>query len=224
MTPENGTPCIIYARVSTREQERSGLGLESQEARCADEAKRRGWQVVQVVRETIGGDRASRPLFAAACERARELGAVLLVAESSRLTRERAGVLPLYEMAGKQGWAVYALDVPELDFDTPTGEFLLSVLSAVNRLTRRVTGQRTSAALRAKVARGEPVGRPRTMAPETLAALRAFRAQGLSLERTAAALNEAGIPGAHGGRWAKRSVALALQRYGASDDVASDGG
>lgn len=215
MTPE-GTSAVIYCRVSTREQGDSGHGLDSQEDRCRAEAERRGWIVQEVIRESISGDKAARPQFRRACETARAASGVLVVAEGSRLTRTRGGVLPLYEQAAKEGWAIYALDVPEIDALSPMGEAVLTIISAVNRLERRLTGQRTSAALRAKVARGERVGRPRTMPAPTIDLLREYRSQGLSLQKIADTLNGHGVPGAHGGRWAKRSVHLALQRYGAS--------
>ena len=73
----------------------SGLGLESQEARCREVCAALGWQVVQVIHETISGDKARRPLFTEACDMARDANGVLVAAEASRLTRQRGGVLPL---------------------------------------------------------------------------------------------------------------------------------
>jgi DNA invertase Pin-like site-specific DNA recombinase len=214
MTPAESTPAVIYARVSTRKQGDSGLGIEAQVARCRAECERRGWVVSEVITETISGDKARRPLFTAACERARELGGVLVSAEASRLTRQRGGVLPLYELAAKEGWAVYALDMPEIDPLSPMGEAVITIIGAINRLERRLTGQRTSAALRAKVARGERVGRPRVMPETTLARIREMRALGASLQTIADTLNNDGVPGPHGGRFHKQSVHKAVKRYG----------
>lgn len=213
MTPASNTPAVVYCRVSTDKQRASGLGLEAQEARCRAECVRRGWVIDRVVVETISGDKALRPRFREACGRARELGGVLVAAEASRLTRRSGGVLPLYEQAARQGWAVFALDMPEIDPLSPMGEAVIVIIGAINRLERRLTGQRVSGALRAKVARGEAVGRPRAMPAATVAALHELRAEGLSLAAVAEALNLRGVPGAQGGRWFKQSVAAALKRY-----------
>jgi len=213
MTPTANTPAIIYCRVSTDRQGASGLGLESQEARCREVCASRGWEVVEVVRETISGDKARRPLFIAACQAARERGAVLVAAEASRLTRQRGGVLPLYEQAAKEGWAIYALDMPEIDPLSPMGEAVITIIGAINRLERRLTGQRTSASLRAKVARGEPVGRPRIMPPETLTELQGLRGRGMSYAKTAEELNRRGVKGPAGGTWSKQAVHQTCKRY-----------
>lgn len=213
VTPAESTPAVIYCRVSTGKQGDSGLGIESQEARCRAECERRGWLVAAVITETISGDKARRPRFTEACERARELGGVLVAAEASRLTRQRGGVLPLYELAAKEGWAVFALDMPEIDPLSPMGEFVVTMVSAVNRLERRLAGQRTSRALRAKVARGERVGRPRQMPDEVVARLGSLRSEGASYQRIADTLNAENVRGPHGGVWHKQSVHKAMKRY-----------
>lgn len=230
MTPSDLTACLIYCRVSTREQRDSRHGLDGQEDVCRAEAQRRGWRVVDVIHETISGDKARRPLFQQAITRCREEGLVLLAAESSRLTRRKGGVSALLEQAHREGWACVAMDMPQLDVTSPMGEFIADILSSVNRLARRQTGERTSRSLRAKVARGEPVGRPRALdatlpdgspdlatrerAQATINQLHALRAEGLSLERIAGELNARGVKGLQGGNWHKRSVHLALKRYG----------
>lgn len=218
MTPAASTPCVIYARVSTREQGDSGLGLDAQEAACRQEAERRGWVIVKVFREALSGDKAARPLFSAACDLAHSHRGVLLAVKADRLSRAGvAPVLALHERAAREGWAVYALDMPEIDTTAPMGEFILTILAAVNRLERRMIAQRTKDALAVAKVRGtksgRPIGRPRTLASETVERIELMRSGGLSLQRIADTLNAEGIPGGRGGTWTKQRVHKTIRRY-----------
>jgi hypothetical protein len=77
-----------------------------------------------------------------------------------------------------------------------------------------MTGKKTSVSLRAKVARGEPVGRPRTTPQDTLDAIRLLLNEGLSYAKVAESLNAEGITGSQGAPWAKQSVYETVKRYG----------
>lgn len=224
MTPAESTPAVIYTRVSTKQQGDSGLGLESQEARCREECERRGWVVAEVVTEVVSGDKAKRPLFDHACQRARELHGVLVGASVDRIARGGPlTVLPLYANAAKEGWAVFALDIPEIDTTSPMGEFILTIFAAVGRMEKRITGQRTSHSLKEKFRRGEPVGRPRTIPECVIARIASMRSEGKSLQQIADALNAEGIASRMGPmtsaewqsppRWHKQSVHQAVKRY-----------
>jgi DNA invertase Pin-like site-specific DNA recombinase len=215
MTPASNTPAVLYLRVSSQAQGESGLGLEAQEAACRRECERRGWDVVDVVSEVLSAKSDTRPLFTEACEQTRRLGGVLVTAEASRLSRGKtAHILGLYEQAAKDGYAIFCLDLPEIDITTPTGELQLTLLAAINRFERRIIGQRTSRALRAKMARGEHVGRPKRMDHTTVARLHELRKQGLSYRDIASRLNGEGIRTFSGGEWRKEYVFQTLARYG----------
>lgn len=215
MTPTTQTPCVIYCRVSTKEQGDSGLGLDAQEFACRAEAERRGWVILEIHHEVISGDKAARPLFDAACSLAKEHSGVLLTSKADRVSRGKvASVLDLHERASREGWAVYAMDMPEIDTTAPMGEFIITILAAIARLERRMTGQRTKDALAAAKRRGVVLGRPRAMPEATLSRLRELRAEGLSLRKIADAMNAEGSKGPQGGQWWDRTVRLALINYG----------
>jgi DNA invertase Pin-like site-specific DNA recombinase len=217
MTPASNTPAVLYLRVSSEKQGESGLGLEAQEAACRRECERRGCDIVEVVTEVQSAKVDSRPLFTRACERTRELGGVLVTAEASRLSRGKtAHILGLYEQAAKDGYAIYALDLPEIDITSPSGELMLTLLAAINRFERRIIGQRTSRALQAKAARGEPVGRPRALPDSTVARVQSLRAKGTSYQGIADVLNGEGVPTFSGGDWRKEYVFQLVKRYGTS--------
>ena len=106
------------------------------------------------------------------------------------------------------------MDMPEIDTTSPMGEFILTILAAVNRLERRMIGQRTKDALKAARAKGTVLGRPRAMPADSLALLRDFRKAGLSYRAIAKEMNDLGHPGPQGGKWWDRTVRLALINYG----------
>jgi DNA invertase Pin-like site-specific DNA recombinase len=215
MTPAAQTPAILYLRVSSDKQGESGLGLEGQEAACRRECDRRGWVVQDVITEVQSGKIERRPGLDRALGLTKGVQGVMVAAEASRLTRgSTTHLLALYERAAKDGYAIYALDLPEIDITSPSGELMLTLLAAINRFERRMIAQRTSRALRAKIARGEPVGRPRSMPAAITERIRLLRAEGLSYQGIADRLNEEGVRTLAGGQWVKQYVGQAVKRYG----------
>src|SRR5664280_1292721 len=99
---------IIYLRVSTEEQGESGLGLEAQEATALDYCARRGFEVVEIVREVKSGKSAKkRPLLTAAFDRCRRGEAEILVAPTvSRLARSVGDLAAMLEGAKKGGYGI----------------------------------------------------------------------------------------------------------------------
>jgi DNA invertase Pin-like site-specific DNA recombinase len=215
MTPAAQTPAILYLRVSSDKQGESGLGLEGQEAACRRECDRRGWVVQDVITEVQSGKIERRPGLDRALGLTKGVQGVMVAAEASRLTRgSTTHLLALYERAAKDGYAIYALDLPEIDITSPSGELMLTLLAAINRFERRMIAQRTSRALRAKIARGEPVGRPRSMPAAITERIRVLRAEGLSYQGIADRLNDEGVTTLAGGQWVKQYVGQAVKRYG----------
>jgi DNA invertase Pin-like site-specific DNA recombinase len=215
VTPAAQTPAILYLRVSSDKQGESGLGLEGQEAACRRECDRRGWVVQDVITEVQSGKIERRPGLDRALGLTKGVQGVMVAAEASRLTRgSTTHLLALYERAAKDGYAIYALDLPEIDITSPSGELMLTLLAAINRFERRMIAQRTSRALRAKIARGEPVGRPRSIPDETIRRIRVLRRAGLSYQGIADQLNEEGVRTLAGGQWVKQYVHVTVKRYG----------
>jgi DNA invertase Pin-like site-specific DNA recombinase len=205
---------IGYLRVSTEEQARSGLGLAAQRATITAEAKRRGWRVTWLV------DRASartldRPALHTALEQLRAGAATaLVVAKLDRLSRSLPDFAHTMEQARKQGWALVALDLG-VDTTTPAGELVANVMAAVAQWERRIIGARTSEALKARKAKGLPVGRPACVTPERIDQLVALRESGMAFSAIARHLNDLGEPTATGnGRWTGTTVARMLRAGG----------
>ena len=207
-----------YLRVSTDEQADSGLGLDAQRAAVTRYAAAQGWEIEFHTDAGASGKSLDRPALQAALGALNAKRAdVLIVAKLDRVSRSVADFAGVLETAQRRGWSLVAIDLG-VDTSTSAGELVANVMASVARWERRVIGERTSAALRAKVARGEPVGRPRALPAASLARLRALRDAGASHAGVAAALNDEAVATAHGGRWHPSTVARILRREDAAAD------
>jgi len=145
---------VGYIRVSTQEQGKSGLGLEAQRERierfCLDE----GFAVVEWFTDIQSGkgDLSTnlRPGLAAALAKAKRLKCHVLVAKLDRLSRNMAFVATL--MNQKIPFIV-------CDFGPDVDRFMLHIYAAVAEKERDFISDRIRAALAAKKARGERLGR-----------------------------------------------------------------
>lgn len=204
---------LCYVRVSTDEQAKSGLSLEAQRATLVAEVERRGWELVEVLVDEVSAKRGN---YRQAFEQARTMLAageadVLLATRLDRLSRSVADFADLMADAHDARWQIVALDLG-LDTSTTTGRMVAHILAAVAEAEREVTGQRTSAALLAKRARGENVGRHSTLPDDLVRLIVERRAAGLSLQAIADKLDEEGVQTAQGGaRWYPSTVAKVLK-------------
>ena len=145
------TDFVVYLRVSTAGQARSGLGLEAQRAAVArylDTCP--GATVLETIAETESGKRADRPELARALRRCRLSGATLLVAKLDRLSREQSFIHGLRDA----GVAFVVADMPEANTLT------IGVMASMAQYERELIGERTRAGLAAAKARGVVLGSP----------------------------------------------------------------
>lgn len=205
---------VAYARVSTDEQARSGLGLGAQRRVAEAEAARHGWTVEHVADEGVSGSvrPEDRPGLGPALA-SLNAGDALIVAKLDRLGRSALDVLRLAESARDKGWRLVACDLG-LDTGTPVGAFTLTALAAVAQLERDLIAQRTRDALAELKRRGVRLGRPVTLDGDTRKRIVALRERGLPLRAIADLLNEEGVPTAHGGSWHGSTVRGVLRSVG----------
>ena len=220
-------PLVAYFRVSTREQGRSGLGIDAQRAAVARFAAAEGFDIVAefVEVETGKGSDAldRRPQLAAALAEARRHGKVcpVVVAKLDRLSRDVAFVAALM---------VQKVPFISVELGADADPFMLHLYAALAEKERALISQRTKAALAAAKARGQALGNPRlsdaravanarhkasadTFADTVAPAIRVAQAAGAkSLRQIAAALNGRGIATARGGQWEAATVANVLRR------------
>lgn len=199
---------LAYLRVSTDEQARSGLGLDAQRLAVTEAAKYRQWEIVsEYVEEGRSGKSMKRPVLREALDALdRGEADVLVVSKLDRLSRSVLNFAQIAERAKRGGWSLVALDV-DVDTSSPSGELLVNVIAAMAQWEARMIGERTSAALQAKKARGARLGRPVLVSPKARNLIVEERAAGRSLQAVADLLNAKGIPTPTGREWRKGRVA-----------------
>ena len=139
---------VAYYRVSTETQGRSGLGLEAQREAVQVLCQQRSWEIVAQFTEVESGKRDDRPELLAALKRAKVTGARLVIAKLDRLSRNVAFLAQLQDSGSK----FTAADMPEAD------EFTVHILAAVAQRERKLTSDRTKAALAAAKVRAAAAG------------------------------------------------------------------
>lgn len=150
---------IVYLRVSTRSQGRSGLGLEAQR-----ESVRRhlnGSEAIAEYQEIESGRKNNRPELAEALAHAKRTGATLVISTISRLSRNTRFLLALLD----SGVAIEFCDLPQLS--GAAGRFLLTSLAGAAELESGLVSERTVAALSAAKRRGKRLGAQTGSSPFT---------------------------------------------------------
>ncbi|WP_426960394.1 recombinase family protein [Muricoccus radiodurans] len=217
------TRFIVYLRVSTDKQGRSGLGLEAQRAAVAAHVEAAHGHIVAEHVEVESGRKKDRPELALALEACRAMRATLVIAKLDRLARNVAFVSNLME----SGVEFVAADMPTVN------RLTIHILAAVAEEEARMISARTKAALAAAKARGVVLGNPRLLARDPVLAARANavqisnarrraaavqpyldaakRAGAATLAEIADALMARGVPAPRGGsRWSPAQVRRAL--------------
>lgn len=186
-----------YARVSTAEQADSGLGLAVQRAAIDAAAQLRGWDVTYHADAGVSGKSVGPELNTVLGLLAEGHGDGLVVAKLDRLSRSIINAANIIAAAQKQGWALVVLDL-NLDLTTAAGRMIAHQLMTFAQYERELISERTKAALAAKRARGERLGRERLVTPGLVRRIVMERNTGLSFARIAAALEAEGIPSPSG--------------------------
>ena len=206
---------VTYIRVSTREQGKSGLGLEAQERDIdlyLEKHAEQPYEVIGTFCDVESGKRDDRPELTKAINLARETGATLLVAKLDRLSRKVSFISTLMEdkkLAFKVAMFPYA------------SKFELHIYAALAEQEREFISMRTKQALAAVKARGVKLGgaRPNSQARHDAvkaqadqAALKVsklikdHRSSGRSYRYIAEQLNNLDVATAKGGRWFASTV------------------
>lgn len=217
----------LYLRVSTEQQQASGLGLEAQAASCLAYAKSIDAKVLETFKEQESGKVNERPELLKAIEYAKLTGSTLVIAKLDRLSRNAAFLINLKQAGVK----FIAADMPNAN------SFTVGIMALVAQQELEAISQRTKDALKAAKARGTKLGNPNGAAALRLAGkgntasvesikagadsyasnlkttITALAAEGIaSLGGIAKALNERDIVTRRGGIWHKTSVANLLAR------------
>ncbi|MCK8496039.1 recombinase family protein [Spirosoma sp. RP8] len=144
---------VAYYRVSTKEQGGSGLGLMAQQTAVAGFVK---GVIVAEYTEVESGKNNQRVQLAAAIDRAKKEGAVLVIAKLDRLSRNAAFIFALKD----SGVNFQCVDMP--DANTLT----IGIFATLAQHERELISSRTKAALQAKISQGATLGKPENLTAE----------------------------------------------------------
>ena len=139
---------VSYIRVSTTEQDESGLGLEAQRQAVSEYLARQSGKLLCEFAEIESGSRNDRVQLTDAIELCKRYKATLLIAKLDRLARNVAFISKLME----SGIAFIATDNPHAN------KLMLHMLAAFAEHERDQIRTRTKAALAAAKARGVVLG------------------------------------------------------------------
>lgn len=143
-------PVVIYYRVSSQQQKRSGLGLMAQQDAVRRYLEANPGNVIAELTEIESGRNSNRPVIKEALWLCRVYDAKLIIARLDRLARSTAMIAGLMD----SGVDFIAADMPLAN------RFTIHILAAVAEYEARLISERIKAALAAAKARGRKFGNP----------------------------------------------------------------
>ena len=163
----NKTIVATLARISTADQH----SIELQQADMRDYCKSRGWSIIEEITEEISGAAKSRPgrdkIMALA--RARKIDGVI-VWRLNRFGRSSSELILLLNELQALGVAFTSIQ-ESLDFSTPTGRLMASLLAVFAEFEREILLENVNAGIRKYREKNRTWGRP----PKVMAAANAAR-------------------------------------------------
>ena len=221
---------IAYIRVSTSEQGKSGLGLESQQAEIESFCHANAITLIDTASEVASakGDYKMRPALNELLLRCRKEKCALIVSKLDRLSRDVESIANLVNDKSIR------FIVVQLGLDADN--FQIHLFASLAQKERDWISQRTKAALQAKKERAQRDGVElklgnRTNLPVAQAKgvttiktnadnyatnlhdlITGYQPQGKSLNEMARQLNIIGVATARGGRWYAKSVSNLVAR------------
>src|ERR1035438_7694900 len=220
---------VVYFRVSTAKQGRSGLGLDAQREAVKLFLNGGKHKVVAELQEIESGRHRDRPQLAEALRMCRVYGATLVVAKQDRLSRNAAQILEMLDRS----------TVPFVCVDDPnTTRLNVGIKALIAEDEAEKASVRTTAALAVARSRGKQLGGKRgnwsiasvathgnvasgevrakkasQHAQDLMPVLDDIRQQGItSLLGIAGELNNRGIKTRRGGEWSAIQVKRVLER------------
>lgn len=140
---------ILYYRVSTIQQGKSGLGLEAQQQAVREYVKQHDIQLVREYTEIETGKNSKRPVLQKALEECQRAKLLLLIAKLDRLGRNVAFISKLMESR-----------VDFVAVDNPyASKLVVHIMAAFAEYERDQISIRTKEALQAAKRRGVELGR-----------------------------------------------------------------
>ena len=151
-----GKQAVVYCRVSSVKQTTVGDGLRSQETRCREFARLKGYTVTQVFEDDVSGKLVDRPGMKAMLGYLRRQrghgGVVVIIDDVSRLAR---GLQAHLELRGAIAKAGGVLESPSIEFGEDSDSILVeNLLASVSQHQRQKNGEQTMNRMKARLMNG----------------------------------------------------------------------
>jgi site-specific DNA recombinase len=153
---EDGRKAVIYCRVSSIKQVTQGSGLTSQETRCREYAKYKGYDVAAVFTDDMSGGVSARPgmqeMLSFLRQNRRTSSPVVIIDDISRLARGLEAHLQLRADISKAGGT---LESPSIEFGEDSDSILVeNLLASVAQHQREKNGEQVRNRMRARIMSG----------------------------------------------------------------------
>ena len=146
---------VIYCRVSSTKQTTRGDGLNSQETRCREYAKYKGYRVDTVFKDDMSGSVIDRPGMQAMLKYLRQHKKdprVVIIDDISRLAR---GIEAHLQLRSAIAGAGARLESPSIEFGEDSDSILVeNLLASVSQHQRQKNGEQTINRMRARLMSG----------------------------------------------------------------------
>lgn len=145
-----------YARVSTTDKQSTDLQLDALRAAGC----------IRIFEDQISGAKDDRPGLRALLDEVRT-GDQIVCYKLDRMSRSVPHLLTLFEEFKRRGVSFRSL-TEVIDTNTPSGQFMVTVLAALASMEREILIERTKAGIQAAKARGRVGGRPSKLSQEQI--------------------------------------------------------
>lgn len=146
---------VIYCRVSSLKQTTRGDGLASQETRCREYARYKGYQIAEVFKDDVSGSLIGRPgiqAMLAFLKKRRSGQYVVIIDDISRLARGLEAHIQLRTAINAVG---ARLESRSIEFGEDSDSILVeNLLASVSQHQRQKNGEQTKNRMRARALNG----------------------------------------------------------------------
>lgn len=151
---EEKQQAIIYCRVSSVAQLTKGDGLASQESRCREYARYKGYEVLEVFKDNKSSGDMDRPAMTAMLGylSQQQNTCVVIIDDINRFARDIVGHWQLRAMLAEAGGK---LESPSIEFGDDSDSILVeNLLASVSQHQRQKNGEQTKNRMRGRALNG----------------------------------------------------------------------
>lgn len=154
----SGNTCVIYTRVSTREQAENNMSLDTQRRACDSYARKHGYKVMAYFGGTYESaktdEREEFNHMLSFVQKSREKIAFIIVYSVDRFSRSGANAIYITEQLKHNGISVVSVTQPT-DVSTPSGSLQQNIQFIFSEYDNQLRREKSMAGMRDKLLRGE---------------------------------------------------------------------